>query len=314
MPEGNSEHIIPPTESVDINTQPQKKHIITSPGKFKRLRELVRERQVEAQQRFQKDTKREEPLSSFLGIAVDKTRADLKAEYDQKTGLRNHESFYNETEREIARVNRNPELHGLIIGVQDIDSFGSFNSTYGELTGDKALKAVADALTSSIRETDIAGRWGGEEFAFTLPFDKENPENAPTDFFNQRRTTDLTAPGERIRQSVENIPVSEDIPRPLTVSVGMSEYDPGETFDQCFERASLASLIAKLTNKNRAIIARKDSRTDEWLFHDVTNQLVYKTIMSPDGKRLLALEDITQNIPYAVEYLENQKPKLVKAA
>ncbi len=314
MPEGNADFTPLPEDSSSHIDKPPKKHPFISPGKFRRLRELIRDKQREAQTDFKLDTKEEKPLESFLRAGKKMAKAELMLQYDTKTGLRNHDSYHEETEREIARVNRNPELHGLVIGVQDIDSFGAFNSTYGELTGDKALKAVATALTSSIRETDIAGRWGGEEFAFTLPYDKENPENAPTDFFNQRRTTDLTAPGERIRQAVENIPVSEDIPRSLTVSVGMSEYDPGETFDQCFERASLASLIAKLTNKNRAVIARKDTRTDEWLFHDVTNQLVYKTVMSPDGKKLIALEDITQNIPYAVEYLENQKPKLVKAA
>ena len=105
----------------------------------------------------------------MLGIAIDRVRADLKAEFDKKTGLRNHDAFQIEADREIAKVKRNPELHGLTIGLEDIDFFGAFNSTNGELTGDKALRAVADSLKESIRETDFAGRWGGEEFAFALP-------------------------------------------------------------------------------------------------------------------------------------------------
>jgi len=309
MSEGNAEinefnPILPIEESAsELNP--------TSSGKLGRLRELVKNRQKDAQGRFQKDTKRDEPPSSFLGIAVDNVRADLAAEYDKKTGLRNHESFQKEAEREIAKVNRNPNLHGLIIGIQDIDNFGSFNSTYGELTGDYALKKVADALTSSIRDTDLTGRWGGEEFAFALPFDRENPVNPPGLFSSTRKTTDLTPPGERMRKKVEEIPLSKELPKKLTVSIGMSEFSPGETFSSCFERASTASLIAKLTDKNRAIIAKCD-KNGEWHYQDVTNNLIYKVEMSEDNKKLKFLKDITQNIAYTIDYTSDKKPKLLR--
>jgi diguanylate cyclase (GGDEF)-like protein len=311
MSEGNTEinHSPKPSSSEDKSSSSNS----SSSGKFGRLRELVKQQQEAAQTNFRRDTKREEPKSSFLGIAIDKVRADLAAEYDKKTGLRNHESFYNEAEREIAKVNRNPHLHGLILGIQDIDNFGAFNSTYGELTGDQALKKVASALTSSIRDTDLAGRWGGEEFAFALPYDKENSADTPEAFAATRQTTDLTPPGERMRKQVEDIPVNSEIPQKLTVSIGMSEFVPGETFTHCFERASTASLIAKLTNKNRAVIAKLDNN-NEWYYHDVTNNIIYKAVMSEDNKKLESLQDITQNISYLVDYKGDKKPKLVNVA
>ena len=304
--------------TTELNKSPQptsseKKASVTNPGssgRLGRLRDMVRQQQQAAQESFRKDTKREEPTSSFLGIAVDKVRADLAAEYDKKTGLRNHESFFNEAEREIAKVNRNPNRHGLIVSIQDIDKLGAFNSTDGELTGDHALREVATALTTSIRDTDLAGRWGGEEFAFALPYDKEAPENAPEAFDSTRQTTDLTPPGERMREKVEAIPVSNEIPQKLTVSIGMSEYISGETFTQCFERASTASLIAKLTDKNRAVIAKQDKH-NEWYYHDVTNNIIYKAVMSDDNKKLESLHDVTRNISYTLDYASGKKPKLV---
>ncbi len=309
MAEGNNEFGTPPQE-----TQVGEKRAI-SPGKFGRLRTMVKEQQAAAQARFKKDSNIDAPESAFLGIAVDKVRSDLGGEYDKKTGLRNHESFKNEADREIAKVNRNPELHGLMIAEADVDKFGVFNSTYGELTGDKALRAVATAINGAVRDTDLTGRWGGEEFAIVMPFDKD-AENAPSDFKFVRQTEDLdrTSQGERIRQAVADIPTSEDIPEKLTTSVGLTEYVPGETFESAFERASLANLIAKLTGKNRSVTAKIDPNGD-WLFHaeipGEDGERIYEVTKSFDGKKLIHVFDRTNNEHFNVTYVDNKKPTLV---
>jgi GGDEF domain-containing protein len=305
-----------------------KSHGISS-RTFGRLRAMVRNRQEAARDRFIRDTKlapADAPdKSSFLGIAVDQTKSDLGAQYNKDTGLRNRDTFVKETNREIAKVNRNPDLHGLLVGMLDIDKFGIFNSTYGIPTGDKALRAVAEALDDSVRETDLTGRWGGEEFSFALPFDHESPKNPPENYLHMRQTTNLDkrTPGERIRQAIEDIPVSSDIPEKLTASIGLTEYIPGETFEQINERASLAMLIAKLTGKNRSVVAKYVDQ--EWQFqaeyrdeNGNEKTTIYKTLTDRDGKKLLVLEEIVQNedgrktiIPHHVKYSTEGKPKLV---
>ena len=70
-------------------------------------------------------------------------------------------------EKELARAERFGEPLALVL--IDIDDFKDINDRWGHPTGDEVLKAVAEALQASVREIDLAGRWGGEEFALLLP-------------------------------------------------------------------------------------------------------------------------------------------------
>lgn len=106
---------------------------------------------------FNEITKRKEMETHLLRLATT----------DPLTGLNNRRSFEELAEREFKRAKRygNP-LAALML---DIDWFKQVNDTHGHAAGDEVLKAVARVITDTLRETDLAGRMGGEEFAALLP-------------------------------------------------------------------------------------------------------------------------------------------------
>ena len=94
------------------------------------------------------------------------------ARVDTKTGLLNASTWEREAETEIARAIRTKSP--LALALVDIDHFKLVNDTHGHLAGDKALRAVTDALRNQLRAYDLAGRFGGEEFAILLPQAREH--------------------------------------------------------------------------------------------------------------------------------------------
>ena len=133
---------------------------------------------------------------------------------DTKTGLLNASTWEREAEVEIARAVRTGTP--LALALVDIDHFKVVNDTYGHLVGDKALRAVTDALRSQLRAYDLAGRFGGEEFVVLLP---------------QAREMDAINVAERLRAHIASlsIPVRDGIESgpsiKLTISVGVAALD-----------------------------------------------------------------------------------------
>ncbi|HET9968125.1 MAG TPA: GGDEF domain-containing protein [Streptosporangiaceae bacterium] len=160
---------------------------------------------------------------------------------DTKTGLLNAATWEREAEVEVTRAVR---MHiPLAVALVDIDHFKVVNDTYGHLAGDKALCAVTDAMRSQLRGSDMAGRFGGEEFVLLLP---------------QAREQDALNVAERLRAHIASlsIPVDDDdetSPRiRLTISVGVASLD-GESRELTDLMAAADSALyhAKETGRNK---------------------------------------------------------------
>ena len=160
---------------------------------------------------------------------------------DTKTGLLNASTWEREASTEIARAVRTGSP--LALALVDIDHFKLVNDTYGHLVGDKALRAVTDGLRSQLRAYDLAGRFGGEEFAILLPHARE---------------VDALAVAERLRVHVAglSIPVHDnDEAGPfveLTISVGVAALDgASRELTDMLAAADAALYHAKETGRNK---------------------------------------------------------------
>ena len=126
------------------------------------------------------------------------------------------------------------------MAILDVDRFKSINDHYGHEAGDKALCAISEAIQNSLREYDLCGRWGGEEFLILLP---DTPETHAWQVI------------ERIRGNIKEMKLQlreNDIPD-LSASLGLTLYRDGETFSDTINRADHALLEAKANGRNRTV-------------------------------------------------------------
>ncbi|WP_298796734.1 GGDEF domain-containing protein [Pseudonocardia sp. 73-21] len=165
------------------------------------------------------------------------------ASIDGKTGLLNAATWHTRAERELQRVTRGREPRAVL--VLDLDHFKAVNDTHGHLAGDQVLAAVADALRSEVRDRDLVGRFGGEEFVVLLS-GRGGGDG-----------TDLEAVAERIRRRVAALRV--EIPTadgPLTIaglsiSVGGAVHPDGVgDLRELLQIADTALYAAKRAGRN----------------------------------------------------------------
>ncbi|MEI2414869.1 GGDEF domain-containing protein [Orrella sp. JC864] len=158
------------------------------------------------------------------------------ANTDPLTELKNRRAFMEAGEALVIQCRRYPyPLSALLI---DIDHFKSINDRYGHHLGDTAIRRVADAMTATLRETDVTGRLGGEEFAVLMPH------------------TDLNAAlraAERLRLAAADlrIPVPGQEPINLTISIGVADFRHDMSLDILVMHADLALYRAKHDGRNR---------------------------------------------------------------
>ncbi len=161
---------------------------------------------------------------------------------DSLTEVHTRRYFLERFEEEIGRAAlRKTELSILMI---DVDHFKRFNDQYGHLTGDRILKKMGKIIKDSIREIDIAGRYGGEEFCVVLP--ETDPDGA------------LLA-AERIRIATESAVIhAYDHTVKVTISLGVAIFPKsGQSVDELIDKADWALYRAKTLGRNRTVVFGK---------------------------------------------------------
>jgi diguanylate cyclase (GGDEF)-like protein/PAS domain S-box-containing protein len=109
---------------------------------------------------------------------------EVRAITDSLTGLYNHAHFYQRLSEEIERSKRHG--HPLAVVMMDLDNFKEYNDSRGHQAGDKALHLIADCIRKAIRRSDIAFRYGGDEFAAILPYANSARAQAVVNRINRR--------------------------------------------------------------------------------------------------------------------------------
>ncbi|MCQ8877568.1 diguanylate cyclase [Pseudoalteromonas shioyasakiensis] len=162
-------------------------------------------------------------------------KLEQMSQTDSLTKLNNRGHWENTLRQEFLRIKRNAGKSTLLMF--DIDHFKKINDEYGHRCGDEALKHIADLLRKTLRETDIAGRYGGEEFAVTLlDSDKQGAEVF----------------AERLRSLIENSSVYFDGQQiKMTVSIGYASFDASfERYEKWIEAADKALYASKANGRN----------------------------------------------------------------
>ena len=158
---------------------------------------------------------------------------------DELTGLGNRRNFDATFEREFSRSKRYGAK--LSLAIIDIDLFKNVNDKYGHLAGDYVLSEIGFILSQSFRKSDMAFRYGGEEFAVLLP-----------------ETDSLQAliPLERLRKQIEqNVFEKDNFRMNITVSIGInSKVEECDNQDTFFENTDRALYKAKSEGRNKIVI------------------------------------------------------------
>jgi diguanylate cyclase (GGDEF)-like protein len=164
------------------------------------------------------------PLGPLLQRSFQHAQLLADARADAKTGLLNAAAWEAQAATEVARAVRTGTP--LAVAMLDLDHFKQVNDTYGHLAGDQVLQRIATAMTDVLRDYDLSGRFGGEEFVMLLP---------------QTRAVDALRIAERVRAHVAAQAIyagaagAERVP--VTVSIGVAALEAGS-------RRELTELLA----------------------------------------------------------------------
>jgi diguanylate cyclase (GGDEF)-like protein len=180
-----------------------------------------------------------ESLGRQIGMALENIRlfeeTRVLSLHDPLTGLANRRHLEIAYSNLQARTSRSQQPFGLIL--LDIDHFKRFNDTYGHPEGDQLLIRVAEQLRQCLRSTDLAVRFGGEEFMLLVA---------------DSQTEQLFALADRIRNLLQ-----QDLA--ITASFGLACYQADETLSQMTERADEALYRAKHAGRNRVMLAQGEA-------------------------------------------------------
>lgn len=201
-------------------------------------RELSRSQQIDKQLRqLEKITRisdRYQSMMRELNLALEQAST-----HDLLTGLANRRLLLARLKAEGERSDRKEGCFSLAL--VDVDRFKSINDRFGHDAGDQVLVRIARALEGSLREYDLCGRWGGEEFLILLA---------------DTRLTEAGAIVQRLQDAVRALRCDDiAVELRVSVSIGVAEHQPADTVDQTVARADAALLQAKREGRDRVVLA-----------------------------------------------------------
>jgi diguanylate cyclase (GGDEF)-like protein len=158
--------------------------------------------------------------------------------HDALTGLANRRLLVEQLKKEVERYSRYQRPFS--IAMLDVDHFKVINDQHGHEIGDRALTEIARVMDAAIRDNDLCGRWGGEEFLIVLP---------------ETGVTAATQVMERVRSAIERLTVRvQDDPIKMTVSIGIAEHTAENSYFDTISQADQALLIAKRAGRKQLIV------------------------------------------------------------
>ena len=180
------------------------------------------------------------PLVTVLQRSLRHASLAAAARTDAKTGLLNAGAWQREAAVEVTRAAR--AQTPLAVAIADIDHFKAVNDTHGHLAGDAVLAAVSAAMRDLLRDFDLCGRFGGEEFALLLP-----------------RTTAAQALEitERIRQGISQLAIPRDGTAAIRITISIGVAVPSQarhTLDDLLAAADHALYQAKRSGRDRVVM------------------------------------------------------------
>lgn len=167
--------------------------------------------------------------------------------FDSLTGLHSRDYVLAEMEQEILRAARSGRPFALLMF--DLDGLKAANDRFGHASGDTLLRAVADTLRGDIRITDVAARWGGDEFVLLLP------------------ETDLTGAmlvADKVRIDIGRLALPHDgLVVRTSASIGLVTYpDDGKSSTELMRRADLAMYEAKRRGRDQVVRFARETKAD----------------------------------------------------
>jgi diguanylate cyclase (GGDEF)-like protein len=161
---------------------------------------------------------------------LDRRSLERRATTDELTGLVNRREFERITDESLLAADR--FATGACLMLIDLNGFKQINDTLGHQFGDLVLQAAAERLQSAVRDTDVVGRWGGDEFVILLPGIEDG--------------TGVRASAERIGRSLADTPLVGDIT--VTAAIGAALFPRhGRSLDDLISAADVAMYSAKST-------------------------------------------------------------------
>jgi diguanylate cyclase (GGDEF)-like protein len=186
-----------------------------------------------------------EELGRRLSQALERSRMQEElrraASTDPLTGASNRRHFLEAGERELQRSRRYG--HPLSVLMLDIDHFKRVNDRHGHAAGDEVLKAFVVSVQKMLREMDVLGRLGGEEFAIILP---------------ETALAEAILVAERLREAINRtaVPLSDGGTLKVTSSIGVSQcVGASEGLEECLTRADEALYRAKENGRDQVMAA-----------------------------------------------------------